>query len=175
MVDERKFRCRVVRIYQGYEKTQIIQYGHQGKSLYTSGMFDKFIEENKIRDICLAACDAGAVTVTDRTGKLRFRYNGTTSSLKGDQFCPFGIATDSAANILVYNTFMIHIHVMDKDGKLIRFLNIVCPNPMRFALDEDDYLYIADKHGNVKIVQYLEQEYSIVTFGQKRKKSTQIV
>lgn len=41
---------------------------------------------------------------------------------------------------------------------------------MRLALDEDDYLYIADKHGNVKIVQYLEQEYSIVTFGQREKK-----
>lgn len=62
------------------------------------------------------------------------------------------------------------IHILDKDGKLIRFLNIVCSNPMRLALDEDDYLHIADKHGNVKIVQYLEQENnSIVTIGKKRK------
>lgn len=99
----------------------------------------------------MADCDAGAVTVTDRTWK----------------FCPFGIATDSASNTLVSDTFMIHI--IDIDGKLIRFLNIVCSIPMRFALDEDDYLYIADKHGNVKIVQYLEQEYGIVTFGQREK------
>lgn len=40
MVDERQFRCRVIRLYQGYEKTKIIQYDHRGKSLYTSGMFD---------------------------------------------------------------------------------------------------------------------------------------
>lgn len=100
----------------------------------------------------MADCDAGAVTVTDRTWK----------------FCPFGIAPDSVSNILVSDTLMIHI--IDVDGKFIRFLNIVCSFPMRLALDEDDYLYIADKHGNVKIVQYLEQEYSIVTFGQREKK-----
>lgn len=147
------------------QKPQIIQYDHQGKSLYTSGMLDKFIEEKKNRDICLADCDAGAVTVTDRTGKLRFRYNGTTSSQKGDQFCPFEITTDSPSNTLVSDTFM--IHVIDIDGKFLRFLNIVCSLPMRLALDEDDYLYIVDKHGNVKIVQYLEQGYSIVTFGQR--------
>lgn len=46
----------------------------------------------------MADCDAGAVTVTDRTWK----------------FCPFGIAPDSVSNILVSDTFMIHI--IDVDG-----------------------------------------------------------
>lgn len=131
MVDERKYRCRVVRL--GSEKTQIIQYDHLGKSLYTSGMLDNYIEENKNRDICLSDCDDGRVIVTNRTGEFRFRYNGTTSSQKGDTFCPVGIASDSAANILVADTFMIHTCIIDIDGRFLRFLNIVCSNPMRLA------------------------------------------
>lgn len=170
MVDERKYRCRVVCFNQGSEKTQIIQYDHLGKSLYISGMLDNYIEENKNRDICLADCDAGTVIVTDRIGEFRFRHNGTTSSQKGDKFCPVVIASDSAANILVADTFMMHI--IDIDGMFLRFLNIVCLNPMRLALDEDDNLYIADTHGNVKIVQYIEQQYSTVTAGQREKINT---
>lgn len=59
------------------QKTQIIQYDDQGKSLYTSGMLDKFIEEKKNRDICLADCDAGAVTVHLKlllTARLTFSF-----------------------------------------------------------------------------------------------------
>lgn len=155
MTDERKYRCRVVRFNQDPEIMQIIQYDHQGESLYTSGMLSKCIEENKNGDICLADCDAGAVVVTDKSGKLRFRYVGTISSQKNDQFCPVGIATDSMAQILVSDSFQVHI--VDNNGQFLRFLDIVCSNPMRLALDEGDNLFIADTHGNVKMVVYMRR------------------
>lgn len=157
MTDERKYRCRVVRFNQDPEIWQIIQYDHRGESLYTVGMLSKCIEENKNGDICLADCDAGAVVVTDRAGKLRFRYVGAIFSQKNDQFCPVGIATDSVAQILVSDSFQVHI--VDKNGQFLRFLDIVCSNPMRLALDEGDNLYIADTHGNVKIVQYMSSSF----------------
>lgn len=103
-------------------------------------MFDQFIEENKNRDICLVVCDVGVVKVMDRIGKFRFWYNGIILFLKGDQFCLFGIVIDSVVNIFVYDIFMIYIFVIDKDGKLICFLNIVCLNLMWLVLDEDDYV-----------------------------------
>lgn len=151
MTDERKYRCRVVRFNQNSEKRQIIQYDNHGESLYTSGMLRKYIEENKNGDICLADCDAGAVTVTDRAGEFRFRYNGT-SSQKGDEFCPFGIATDSMANILVSDS--LKIHIIDGNGQFLGFLDIVCSKPLRLALDKDDNLYIAGTLGIVTKVKY---------------------
>lgn len=153
-VDKKRYRCRVVRFNQDSEERQIIQFGHQGKSLYTPGMLDKFIQENLNGDICLADCDAGAVIVTDRTGEFRFRYVGPDSPQKGDQFCPIGIATDSMANILVSDS--LKIHVIDNNGKFLHFLDI-CSNPLRLALDEDDNLYIAETLGIVKKVQYIEK------------------
>lgn len=155
MTDERKYRCRVVRFNQDPEIRQIIQYDHQGESLYTSGMLSKCIEENRNGDICLADCDAGAVVVTDKAGKLRFRYVGSISSQKNDQFCPVGIATDSMAQILVSDSFQVHI--VDNNGQFLRFLDIVCSNPVRLALDEGDNLFIADTHGNVKMVVYMRR------------------
>lgn len=155
--DERKYRCRVVRFNQDPEIRQIIQYDHRGESLYTSGMLSKYIEENKNGDICLADCDAGAVIVTDKAGKLRFRYAGTISSQKNDQFCPVGIATDSKANILVSDS--LKIHVIDWNGQFLRFLDIVCSNPLRLALDEDDNLYIGETLGIVKKVIYIKENF----------------
>lgn len=58
----------------------------QGKSLYTSGISNKYIEENKNGDICLAYYDAGAVIVTDRARGFRIRYDGTSASQKGISF-----------------------------------------------------------------------------------------
>lgn len=153
MTDERNYKCRVVRFNQDPEIRQIIQYDNQGKRLYTPGMLSKYIEENKNGDICLADCDAGAVIVTDKAGKFRFRYAGTISFQKSDKFSPVGIATDSVAQILVSDS--LQVHIVDKNGQFLRFLDIVCSNPMRLALDEDDNLYIADTHGNVKMVNYM--------------------
>lgn len=151
MTGERKYRCRVVRFNQDPEIRQIIQYDHQGESLYTSGMLSKYIEENKNGDICLADCDAGAVIVTDKDGKFRFRYAGPSSTI--NKFCPVGIATDSVAQILVSDS--LQVHIVDINGHFLRFMDIVCSNPMRLALDADDNLYIADTHGNVKMVKYM--------------------
>lgn len=155
MTDERKYRCRVVRFNQDSEIRQIIQYDHRGDSLYTPGMLSKYIEENKNGDICLADCDAGEVVVTDKAGKFRFRYAGI-SSQKNDQFCPVGIATDSMAHILISDS--LQVHIVDRNGQFLRFLDIVCSNPMRLALDEGDNLFIADTHGNVKMVVYMGRD-----------------
>lgn len=112
-------------------------------------MLNKYIEENRNGDICLADCDIGAVIVREITGIFRFRYDGKTSSQNNDQFYTVGIATDSMANVLVSDSKKVHI--IDMNGQL----GIVCLNPLRLALDKDDNLYIADTTGNVKLVKYM--------------------
>lgn len=109
-----------------------------------------FIEENKSRDICLANCEAWTVIVTYKSGGSRFRYDGTTSSQNGDQFCPVRIATNSMTNIIASDS--LQVHMIHKNGLVIRFSNTTCSNPKLSTLDEGDNLYIADTHGNVKMV-----------------------
>lgn len=154
MTDERKKRCRVVRYNKDSEKRQIIQYDHRGESLYTSGMLSTYIEENRNGDICLADSHAGAVIITNRAGEFRFRYDGTTLSKMDVKFCPVGIATDSLAHILVSDSFKVHI--IDENGQFLRFLGIICSNPLRLAIDENDNLYIAETLGIVKKIKFLK-------------------
>lgn len=155
MTDDRKYRCRVVR-YEGSEERQIIQYDEEGKSLYTSGMLRKYVKENQNGDICVADCNAGAVVVTDRAGKFRFRYTGSTSdsSQKKAKFSPMGITTDSQAHILVSDLNIIHI--VDMDGQFLRFLDIsFSGSSLRLATDKNDNLLVAEEFGTVKMVNYL--------------------
>lgn len=115
-------------------------------------MLSKYIEENKNGDICLADCDAAGVIVTDRAGQFSFRYDGKTSFQSNAPFRPVGITTDSTAHILVSDS--LKIHIIEENGQFLRFLDMVCSNPLRLALDEDDNLYITDTYGIVKVVRY---------------------
>lgn len=154
MTDKMRYRCRVVR-FEGSEKTQIIQYDDQGKTIYASGMSNKCIKENKNGDICVADFDAGAVLVTDRAGKFRFRYTGTSLSPNDVPFRPVGIATDSQAHILVSDSMAVHI--VDKNGQFICFLNCDCSGSLRLATDTEDNLYVAESSGKVMMIQYMTE------------------
>lgn len=169
MADDKKYRCRVVR-FEGSGERQIIQYDHEGKPLYTSGMLRKYVKENQNGDICVADCNAGVVVVTDRAGKLRFRYNGSTSQ-KEAQFRPVGITTDSQGHIMVSDS--LNVHVIDMNGQFLCFLNLVFKDPLRIATDSDDNLYVVETSGIVKKVRYMkvrdtDTEYIPGHLGRKR-------
>lgn len=154
MTDDRKYRCRVVR-FEGSKERQIIQYDHEGKPLYTSGMLRKYVKENQNGDICVADCNAGAVVVTDRAGKFRFRYTGSTLSQQEAQFRPVGITTDRQAHILVSDS--LNVHIVDMNGQFLCFLNLVFNDPLRIATDSEDNLYVVETSGIVKKVRYLTE------------------
>lgn len=63
----------------------------------------------------------------------------------------------SSVQLELLPTDSLQVHIIDKNGKFLRFLDIVCSNPMQLALDEEDSLYIADTHGNIKMVEYIER------------------
>lgn len=77
-------------------------------------MSNKSIKENKNGEICAADFDARTVLVTDRAGKLRFRYTGTTiySITKDAPFRPVGITTDSQVHFLISDSM--DVHIVDK-------------------------------------------------------------
>ena len=116
---------KVVR-YDGSTEQQCIQFDNQGQSLYSSGG-NKYISENRNKDVCVADFLARAVVVVDRDGGFRFKYPESSLNIKG--FYPAGIATDSEGCILTSDSNNHCVHILDQDGFLRSRITICLYTP----------------------------------------------
>nr|XP_022307063.1 uncharacterized protein LOC111113256 isoform X1 [Crassostrea virginica] len=149
-------QSRVVR-YSGTIETMVIQNDRQEKPLFSVGASNVLLlTENGNGDICVADNAGKAVVVVNPSDELRFKYQGNTSPKpKYKSFQPSNIATDVNQQILINDDPNDIVHVIDKDGNFLRYIEYPCNGGL--SIDSEHNLIAGNqKSGEIRIIRYLQ-------------------
>ena len=94
--------------------------------------------------------------VVTKLGKFRFDYCGNPQTPRHKAFNPCGLATDSIGHILVADCDNFVIHVIDKTGQFLLFIDSChLQYPWGLCIDRTDNLFVAECYSNdVKRIKY---------------------
>jgi hypothetical protein len=145
-----------VGIFSDGTLTQEIQFDDTGKPLFSASRNNMYITENGNCDICVSDWNACAVVVVKKSGEFRFRYTGILSrSFK--EFYPHGIDTDNSCRILVADRDNDCVHVIDRNGKFLRYINGILQDPFVICIDKDENLLVGECDTEcIKVIKYLD-------------------
>ena len=151
-----KTQSRVIR-YSGTTETMVIQNDRQGKPMFSvRSTAVLLMTENGNGDICVADHAGKAVVVVNASGELRFNYQGNLNPKPHyESFQPFQIATDVNQQIIINDVSNDIVHVIDRDGKFLRYIEYPCNGGL--SIDPDHNLLAGNhKSGEIRIIRYLQ-------------------
>lgn len=145
-------QVKVVR-YAGNSKTQVIE----NDSFSRDCRKVLLVIENGNGDICVADHDANTVIVFDASGGVRFKYKGNTGTQgKYSIFKPLTVVSDKLFQLLISDILNEVVHILDRDGNFIRFIEFPCSGGI--SVDCDYNLIVGDLiTGKIRTIKYLEQ------------------
>ncbi|XP_056001413.1 E3 ubiquitin-protein ligase TRIM71-like [Ostrea edulis] len=147
---------KIVR-YQGHTEKQEIERDEDGEPIYKRGKYPLYVVENNNGDIVASDNNAKAVVVVDKSGRVRFRYDGTPARRK-KSFYPRHIVTDSMSQIIVADINNDCLHILDQNGQFLRCVdNCGLDKPVGLSVDSEGRLWVGlFQSGEVKVIQYMK-------------------
>jgi hypothetical protein len=151
------FSQRKIVRYQGQSVTQEIDRDEDGKPIYKGGNYGLHVVENNNRDVCASDYNAEIVVVVNKSGRVRFRYDGTPARRK-ESFGPAHIVTDAMSRIIVADLRNNCLHLLDPNGQFLRCVdNCELVNPCGLSVDSEERLWVGlQNSGEVKVIQYMK-------------------
>jgi sugar lactone lactonase YvrE len=147
---------KIVR-YQGHNVTQEIDRDEDGEPIYKGGKYPLHVVENKNGDVCVSDHNAKAVVVVNKSGRVRFRYDGTPARRKMS-FDLRHIVTDTMSQIIVADCDNACLHILDQNGQFLRCVdNCGLDKPHGLSVDSEGRLWVGlQQSGEVKVIQYIK-------------------
>jgi sugar lactone lactonase YvrE len=147
---------KIVR-YQEQKIEQEIYKDEDGKLIYEEGEYPLRVVENMNGDICASDNNAKDVVVVDKSGRVRFRYDGIPAKRKMS-FNPKGIVTDSMSQIIVADVNNACLHILDQNGQFLKCVdNCELDKPKGLSVDREGRLWVGlYDSGEVKVIQYMK-------------------
>lgn len=153
--------AKVIRCSNAGKLKQIIKHDKKGRILFGEPCF---ITENNNGDIVVSDYwYRAAVIVTDSGGKHRFSYRGHLES----EFQPSGVCTDSLSHILVCCANTDSVHIVDKDGQFLSYLQIKgLPEwhlPQSLMYDVNTHLLYVGmvESGEIHVFRHINRHFSL--------------
>nr|XP_022307781.1 uncharacterized protein LOC111113782 [Crassostrea virginica] len=144
--------------YQGQNIKQEIYKDGQGNPIFKDGDYSMFMSENNNRDVCISDVNADTVADVDKTGRIRFQYDGSPARREW-LFRPREIVTDALSQIIVSDNNNNCLHILDQNGQFLRCVdNCGLEGPYGLSVDSEGRLWVGLLYtGVIKVINYMEQ------------------
>ena len=154
----RQTKNKIIR-YQRKNIKQEINTDGQGNPIFKDGDYSLLMSENNNGDVCVSDVNADTVVVVDKTGRVRFQYDGTPAR-REKSFDPRGIVTDALSQIIVADFNNNCLHILDQNGQFLKCVDDCgLKSSWGLSVDGEGRLWVGSAYPEeIKVIAYLQNK-----------------